>query len=309
MQHLLSERIFRKIFDVGDFMQRNNIAAEIEKVVAALTIRSFSRDQFLRELDRFYKAIEDAAGTIQEFSEKQKFLNTVYEQFFQGFAVKRADAMGIVYTPQEIVNFILSSVEEILRTEFGRTLGDAGVHVIDPFVGTGNFLVNLMRRLPKTRLEYKSRNELHCNEVMLLPYYVSAMNIAHTFWERIGCYEPFPGICLVDTFETAEKAQKEFGFFNPENTERVKRQKAAPIFVVLGNPLIQLAVVLPRVEKLGLQVIVGDGFAPQGDGGDDRQDLQQPGRGIPGLDIWTVGVDGDHAASFQTAAASVLLCR
>ncbi len=236
IQHLLTERIFRKIFDVGDFMQRNNIAAEIEKVVTALTIRSFSRDQFLRELDRFYKAIEDAAGTIQEFSEKQKFLNTVYEQFFQGFAVERADTMGIVYTPQEIVDFILASVEEILRTEFDRTLGDPGVHVIDPFVGTGNFMVNIMRRLPKTRLEDKYGNELHCNEVMLLPYYVSAMNIEHTFWERIGRYEPFPGICLVDTFETAEKAQTEFGFFNPENTERVKRQKAAPIFVVLGNP-------------------------------------------------------------------------
>jgi predicted helicase len=209
IQHLLTERIFRKIFDVGDFMQRNNIAAEIEKVVTALTIRSFSRDQFLRELDRFYKAIEDAAGTIQEFSEKQKFLNTVYEQFFHGFAVKRADTMGIVYTPQEIVDFILSSVEGILRTEFDRTLGHSGVHVIDPFVGTGNFIVNLMRRLPKTRLEYKYRNELHCNEVMLLPYYVSAMNIEHTFWERTRHYEPSPGICLVDTFETAEKAQKE----------------------------------------------------------------------------------------------------
>jgi predicted helicase len=236
IQHILTERIFRKIFDVGEFMQRNNIAAEIEKVVIALTSRSFSRDKFLKELDRFYVAIEDAAGTIPNFSEKQNFLNTVYEQFFQGFAVKRADTLGIVYTPQEIVDFMLASVEEILKTEFGRTLGDPGVHVIDPFVGTGNFMVNLIRRLPKTRLEHKYRNELHCNEVMLLPYYVSAMNIEHTFWEQIGRYEAFPGICLVDTFETAEKAQTEFGFFNPENSERVKRQKAAPIFVVIGNP-------------------------------------------------------------------------
>jgi predicted helicase len=176
-------------------MQRNNIAAEIEKVISALTIRSFSRDQFLRELDRFYKAIEDAAGTIQKFSEKQKFLNTVYEQFFQGFAVERADTMGIVYTPQEIVDFVLGSVEEVLRTEFDRALGDPGVHVIDPFVGTGNFMVNLIRRLSKTRLEHKYRNELHCNEVMLLPYYVAAMNIEHTFYEQSGHYEPFPGIC------------------------------------------------------------------------------------------------------------------
>jgi predicted helicase len=236
IQHILTERIFRKIFDVGEFMQRNNIAVEIEKVVAVLTSRSFSRDKFLKELDRFYIAIEDAADTIPDFSEKQKFLNTVYEQFFQGFAVKRADTLGIVYTPREIVDFMLASVEEILKTEFGRALGDSGVHVIDPFVGTGNFMVNLIRRLPKTRLEYKYRHELHCNEVMLLPYYVAAMNIEHTFYEQIGRYEAFPGICLVDTFETAEKAQTEFGFFNPENTERVKRQKTAPIFVVLGNP-------------------------------------------------------------------------
>lgn len=224
VQHILTERIFRKIFDVGEFMQRNNIAAEIEKVVIALTSRSFSRDKFLKELDRFYVAIEAAADTIPDFSEKQKFLNTVYEQFFQGFAVERADTLGIVYTPQEIVDFMLASVEEILKSEFDRTLGDPGVHVIDPFVGTGNFMVNLIRRLPKTRLEHKYRHELHCNEVMLLPYYVAAMNIEHTFWEQIGRYEAFPGICLVDTFETAEKAQAEFGFFNPENSERVKRQ-------------------------------------------------------------------------------------
>ena len=96
--------------------------------------------------------------------------------------------------------------------------------------------MNIVRRLPKTRLEYKYRHELHCNEVMLLPYYVAAMNIEHTFWEQTGGYEAFPSICLVDTFETAEKAQTEFGFFNPENTDRVKRQKAASIFVVIGNP-------------------------------------------------------------------------
>lgn len=236
VQHLLTERIFRRIFGTPDFMQRNNIAQEIEKVVAALTSRSFSRDTFLKELNRFYKAIEDAADTIPEFSEKQKFLNAVYEQFFQGFAVDRKDTLGIVYTPQEIVDFMLASVEEILRKEFGRELGDRNVHIIDPFVGTGNFMVNLMRRLPKTQLEYKYREELHCNEVMLLPYYIATMNIEHTFLEQIGRYEPFPGICLVDTFETAEKEQHEFPFFNPENTERVKRQKAAPIFVVIGNP-------------------------------------------------------------------------
>jgi predicted helicase len=246
VQHLLTERIFRRIFGTPDFMQRNNIAQEIEKVIKALTDPYISRDAFLKELNRFYKAIEDAADTIPEFSEKQKFLNTVYEQFFQGFAVKRADTLGIVYTPQEIVDFMLASVEEILRKEFGRELGDENVHIIDPFVGTGNFIVNLMRRLPKTRLEYKYREELHCNEVLLLPYYVATMNIEHTYLEQIGKYEPFSGICLVDTFETLTGDIAEHGserhsqdtmeFFNPENTQRVKRQVAAPIFVIVGNP-------------------------------------------------------------------------
>jgi len=124
IQHILTERIFRKIFDVGEFMQRNNIAAEIEKVVIALTSRSFSRDKFLKELDRFYVAIEAAADTIPDFSEKQKFLNTVYEQFFQGFAVERADTLGIVYTPQEIVDFMLASVErEISPGGFWKLAG------------------------------------------------------------------------------------------------------------------------------------------------------------------------------------------
>lgn len=246
VQHLLTERIFRRIFGQPDFMQRNNIAQEIEKVIKALTDPYISRDEFLKDLRRYYKAIEDAAGTIPEFSEKQKFLNTVYEQFFQGFAVDRADTLGIVYTPQEIVDFMLASVEEILRKEFGRELGDENVHIIDPFVGTGNFIVNLMRRIPKTQLEYKYLKELHCNEVLLLPYYISTMNIEHTFLEQVGRYEPFPGICLVDTFETlsgdiaehgAERhAQDTMEFFNPENTKRVKEQIAAPIFVVIGNP-------------------------------------------------------------------------
>jgi predicted helicase len=236
VQHLLTERIFRKVFDVGEFMQSNNIAVELEQLVKALTGQHFSRDRFLNELNRFYRAIENAAATIPDFFEKQRFLNTTYENFFQGFAVARADTLGTVYTPQEVVDFMLSSVEEILREEFGRELGDKNVHIIDPFVGTGNFMVNLMRRMPKMQLEYKYREELHCNEVMLLPYYVATVNIEHTFLEQVGRYESFPGICLVDTFETAEKEQHEFAFFNPENTERVKRQKAAPIFVVIGNP-------------------------------------------------------------------------
>jgi predicted helicase len=236
IQHLLTERIFRKVFAVADFVQRNTIAQEIEKVVTALTSKAFSRDDFVKSLDHFYGAIENAAATIHDFSEKQTFLNTVYERFFQGFSVKVADTHGIVYTPQPIVDFMVASVEHVLRSKFGKTLGDAGVHILDPFTGTGNFIVNIMRRIPRTSLAHKYREELHCNEVMLLPYYVASMNIEHAYYEAVGQYEPFEGICLVDTFQTAEESQAEFAFFNERNSERVQKQKKAPIRVIIANP-------------------------------------------------------------------------
>ena len=234
IQHLLTERIFRSVFNNPDFVERNVIAHEIEKVIVALTSQSFSRHEFLKSLDRFYGAIETTAATIDDFSQKQSFLNTVYEKFFQGFSVKVADTHGIVYTPQPIVQFMVKSVEEILRKEFGRSLSDQGVHIIDPFVGTGNFIVRIMREMQKSRLPYKYANELHCNEVMLLPYYIASMNIEHEYYELTGTYQPFEGICLVDTFELAEG--KQLPLFTEENTARVERQKRAPIFVIIGNP-------------------------------------------------------------------------
>ena len=234
IQHLLTERLFRTVFDNPDFTRRNVIANEIEKVIDALTSHSFSRDGFLRSLDRFYIAIEDTARTISDFSQKQGFLNTVYEQFFQGFSVKVADTHGVVYTPQPIVDFMVRSVEEILGAEFNRSFSDSGVHIIDPFVGTGNFIVRIMREIQKTALEDKYQSELHCNEVMLLPYYIAAMNIEHEFFEGTSGYHPFEGICLVDTFELAEDRQ--LPLFALENTRRVEEQKKAPMFVVIGNP-------------------------------------------------------------------------
>ena len=157
---------------------------------------------FCSPLDRFYVALERRAETLDDYSQQQTFLNTVYEKFFQGFAVKQADTHGIVYTPQPIVDFMVRSVEEILKKEFGKSLSDEGVHIIDPFVGTGNFITRIMREIKKTSLPHKYAHELHCNEVMLLPYYVASMNIEHEYYERTGEYKPFEGICLVDTFES-----------------------------------------------------------------------------------------------------------
>ncbi|KPL91056.1 type ISP restriction/modification enzyme [Herpetosiphon geysericola] len=237
IQHLLTERIFRKVFNNPDFVNRNVIAREIETVIQALTSRSFNRNDFLRELDRFYGAIETTAATIENFSHKQDFLNTVYENFFQGFSIKVADTHGIVYTPQPIVDFMVRSVEELLRREFNTSLGNPGVHVLDPFVGTGNFLLRVMHEIPLTKLRQKYADELHCNEVMLLPYYIASMNIEHLYYELTKSYAEFNGICLVDTFELAQVgAGQQLGMFVAENTERVLKQQQQDIFVIIGNP-------------------------------------------------------------------------
>lgn len=238
IQHLLTRRIFTTIFNAPGFLQKNAVAHELESVVATL-VQGYGAtvDDFLKPLDRFYKALEMAAGSTDDYAQKQTFLNHVYEKFFQGFAVKVADTHGIVYTPQPIVDFMVRSVEAALQKDFSKSLANEGVHILDPFVGTGNFILRVMREIHAQNpasLRHKYLHELHCNEVMLLPYYIACLNIEHLYYELTGEYLPFPGICLVDTFELVEDRQ--MGMFTNDNTERVQRQKDAPIFVVIGNP-------------------------------------------------------------------------
>lgn len=234
IQHLLTEEIFSTVFDNRDFTRRNIIAREIENVIDALTEHAYNRAEFLRELAPFYSAIQRAAATFIDFSQKQHFLNTVYEQFFQGFSVKVADTHGIVYTPQPIVDFMVKSVSHLLENEFGRSLSSPGVHIIDPFVGTGNFIVRLIQAIDKTALKTKYSNELHCNEVLLMPYYIASMNIEHEFYVATNHYQSFDNLCLVDTFDLT--AERQLSMFAPENTRRVERQKQTKMFVVIGNP-------------------------------------------------------------------------
>jgi predicted helicase len=234
IQHLLTERLFTTVFDNPDFIRRNAIAAEIEKVIDALTSHSFNRHEFLKSLDRFYIAIEGAARSIEGWLERQHFLDTVYERFFQGYSVKRADTYGIVYTPQEIVDFMCASVNEVLRYEFATSIEESGVQIIDPCVGTGSYIVNLLHRIPNHRLKYKYEYDFFCNEIMLLPYYIASLNIEDEYYSRMSKYEPFEGICFTDTLELAES--KQISMFVEENTERIQREKDAQIMVVIGNP-------------------------------------------------------------------------
>ena len=234
VQHILTEQIFTSVFDNRDFTRRNIIAREIEKVVDALVSQKWHRAEFLKSLKPFYAALERAATTFIDFSQKQHFINTVYEQFFQGFSVKVADTHGIVYTPQPIVDFIVKSVSHVLKTEFNRTLSESGVNIIDPFVGTGNFIVRLMQELDRTALTAKYSEELHCNEVLLLPYYIASMNIEHEFYVATQQYRPYDKICLVDTFDVTDARQ--MTMFAPDNTRRVATQKQSPMFIIIGNP-------------------------------------------------------------------------
>ena len=234
VQHLLTERLFKKVFQNDEWLRRNVIASEIDNVIEALASSEWTREGFLKSLDPFFNVIESRARTLPDYSNKQDFLNTVYERFFQGYSTETADTMGIVYTPQEIVDWMCASVERTLNDEWGKTLKTEGVKVLDPCVGTGNFIINVLGRIPNVDLPRKYREDLFANEIMLLPYYVASGNIEHEYFERMGSYAAFEGLCFADTLDLFQGAQA--SMFAEENTARVERQKAAEITVILGNP-------------------------------------------------------------------------
>jgi predicted helicase len=234
IQHLLTERLMRNLFQNSEFTKRNVIAAQVENVIEALASTSFSTAEFLKKLDPYYTAIERAGANLSHFTEKQDFLNSVYEQFFQRFSPDVADTHGIVYTPREIVDYMCSAVEAALKEEFGYSLASPEVVILDPCTGTGNFIVNLIERMPGKALAEAYQHRLFANEVMLLPYYVASLNIEHAYYERMKQYEAFPGLCFVDTLDMAEAQQ--IGLFTAANTERVEREKEAAITVIIGNP-------------------------------------------------------------------------
>ena len=199
VQHLLTERLIRTIFDKAEFTQQNIIASEVEKVINALASKSFSRRDFLKSLDRFYLAIEGAAATLPHFSDKQHFLNTVYERFFQGYSTKQADTHGIVYTPQPIVDFMCESVETVLKRNLGvRCMLLASTSLI--LVPNRELRSEPVDRVPKRDLARIYESQLFANEIMLLPYYIATLNIEHAYFERTQEYLAFEGLCFVDTW-------------------------------------------------------------------------------------------------------------
>ncbi len=239
IQHLMTERIIRRVFNIERFTRRNVIAREIENVIDALTSQHFDRKDFLGGLDGFYKAVEDVADRQADFRAKQDFINMVYERFFQGYSVKVADTHGIVYTPQPIVDFMCAAVEDALHIEFGKKLGDEDVILIDPATGTGNFVVNLLRRAFERNplaLDDFYQSRLFANEVMLMPYYIASLNIEHQYWQLTGKTDPFPGLCFVDTLDLTAGQESPSATLSEANSQRVEAQRAAKINVIIGNP-------------------------------------------------------------------------
>ena len=238
-QHILTRPVFEALFEQYDFAGGNPVAHALDAL--RKDFGEFGLENETRDLERFYESVRLRARGLDNSDARQRVLMELYEKFFATAMKKDADRLGIVYTPVEIVDFILASADQVLRQEFGRRLSDEDVHVLDPFTGTGIFLVRLLQStlIRDDDLTRKYHDELHANEIVLLAYYIAAIHIEEAFHGRRGAesaYEPFSGIVLTDTFNLHTER---VGFpknWLPDNSERAERQQKLPIQVIVGNP-------------------------------------------------------------------------
>lgn len=240
IQHILTSDIFNKIFDDSEFHRHNNIACELEKLIEILFTYS-ERKNLMGNIEHYYDAINSTAAGISDHHEKQKFLKVLYETFYKVYNPKGADRLGVVYTPNEIVQFMVDSTNYLLEKFFGKTLADKNVEILDPATGTGTFITFIIDSIPKQHLAYKYKNEICANEVAILPYYISNLNIEYTFKQKMDYYEEFKNLCFVDTLDNIDAlhyAGKQHDLFglSSENTERIHRQNSKKISVIIGNP-------------------------------------------------------------------------
>lgn len=236
-QHLITKPVFDALFDGYSFASANPVSRVMQKMLDALDEHSLDKES--ETLDKFYESVRMRATGIDNAEGKQRIIIELYEKFFKNAFPRVAAKLGIVYTPIEVVDYILNSVQEVLRTEFGTSLSDEGVHVLDPFTGTGTFIARLIQSelVSPDALEHKYKHELHANELVLLAYYIAAINIEATYHGiNRGTYEPFEGIVLTDTFQMFEDGDPDDRLIFPINNERVEAQKKAPIRVIVGNP-------------------------------------------------------------------------
>ncbi|GHC99473.1 hypothetical protein GCM10019060_32190 [Novosphingobium pokkalii] len=244
IQHVLTEDIFAKVFDNPDFHRQNNVASELYKLEDKLFARG-EKSTLLRALAPYYSGIAATAAVISTHSEKQGFLKGLYENFYKVYNPKAADKLGVVYTPGEIVRFMIRSTDWLCEKHFGKNLIDQGVEILDPATGTGTFIVELLEsfRGHGDKLRHKYKEELHANEIAILPYYVANLNIEATYQAITGQFAEFENLCLVDTLDNVDAlgihAGHQFdllGSLSDVNIERIKRQNRRKISVIIGNP-------------------------------------------------------------------------
>lgn len=237
-QHIITQPVFEALFENYSFVKNNPVSTSMQHMLDVLEDNTFHEDS--ETLQKFYESVKKRVGGIDNAEGKQKIILELYDKFFKTAFPKMVEQLGIVYTPVEVVDFIIHSVNDVLKQEFGRSLTDENIHILDPFTGTGTFMTRLLQSglIEKKDLERKYKNELHANEIVLLAYYIAAVNIENTYHDQIednAIYEPFEGIVLTDTFQMNESEAQLSEMF-PQNSERAIKQKKAPLRVIIGNP-------------------------------------------------------------------------
>ncbi|POZ53372.1 DEAD/DEAH box helicase [Methylovulum psychrotolerans] len=235
-QHLITKPVFDALFQDYSFAQHNPMSVAMQDILDKL--QEHHLDKEADTLQRFYDSVKLRAQGIDNAAGKQKIVVELYDKFFRNAFPRMTEKLGIVYTPVEVVDFIIHSVNDALQNEFGQTLGDENVHIIDPFTGTGTFITRLLQSglISPAQLPYKYANEIHANEIVLLAYYIAAINIEAVYHDIVGgAYQPFNGICLTDTFQLYEKEDLVSQML-VDNHARRSKQKALDIRVIIGNP-------------------------------------------------------------------------
>ena len=238
-QHIITRPVFDALFSDYQFVHNNAVSRSMQRMIDLLQEQAFEKDTEV--LEKFYQSVRTNVGGIDNLEGKQTIIKNLYEKFFKGAFPLTVEKLGIVYTPVECVDFIIRSVDDILKSEFGTSLTEPNVHILDPFVGTGTFITRLLQSglIRSEDMERKYLNEIHCNEIVLLAYYIADVNIESVFHDitRRETYLPYSGICLTDTFQLAEKKHNElFTEFFQDNSKRVKKQMATHVRVIVGNP-------------------------------------------------------------------------
>lgn len=233
-QHIITRPVFEALFENSSFVKTNPISVSMQRIIDFLDGQAIEKDQ--KTLEKFYDSVKERVEGVDNAEGRQKIIVELYNTFFKVAMPKTVEKLGIVYTPVEVVDFIVRSVADVLKREFNRSISDENVHILDPFTGTGTFITRLIQSglIKDKDLKRKYEKELHANEILLLPYYIASVNIESAYPQEEG-YQPFNGICLTDTFQLNE-SEELFSKIFPVNSERVIAQKKAPLRIIIGNP-------------------------------------------------------------------------